>query len=347
MRASNQQRSPETAWTMVVGLFEDSIDVRDAIEHLIETDRENVGGHISLLLRDVDAEDGGPAERRTVLAQAVTATGLDRIATLLTNLTVLIIPESGTFLAAGPLGSALLSRSETEQQSAESGKPIGPEALVKVLTRNGFTEDEAHFLERRLLAGGILLGVDCDSEPAIETARQLFAERNAVHIGVAGAERGDGPGERLTEIVPDAVADGEILITDAVSPFTPIVPGSAGAHLRGYFDRPLIDPHGGSVGEIECLLAEDEDEEPRYVIVSFGGLLGLGRRRVAVPVQLLETHGESMQLAVEYEVLDRAPVYDPAAPFSRREEQMVCAYFGMQPYWKEDQPGGEDVRRTG
>jgi hypothetical protein len=68
-------------------------------------------------------------------------------------------------------------------------------------------------------------------------------------------------------------------------------------------------------------------------VVSFGGLLGLGRHRIAVPADQIDLRAAPVRLGVSKDVLHRAPAYEQDVPFSRREEMAVNAYFGTTPYW--------------
>jgi hypothetical protein len=56
---------------------------------------------------------------------------------------------------------------------------------------------------------------------------------------------------------------------------------------------------------------------------------------VAVPADHVTIDDDPAQIRVTREVLQDAPTYVAGAPFSRREEQVVCAYFGCTPYWTE------------
>ena len=69
------------------------------------------------------------------------------------------------------------------------------------------------------------------------------------------------------------------------------------------------------------------------VVVGFGGLLGIGRRLAAVPVEHVTISADPATIGVTRDVLQDAPAFVDGAPFSRREEQVVCAYFGCTPYW--------------
>jgi hypothetical protein len=77
----------------------------------------------------------------------------------------------------------------------------------------------------------------------------------------------------------------------------------------------------------------------RYAVVAFGGLLGLGRRRIAVPADFLIVEDEGVRIDLDRERLHEAPGFDVQLPFSRREERAICAHFGVRPYWPGDDEG--------
>ncbi|HMM41825.1 MAG TPA: hypothetical protein PKA95_07985 [Thermomicrobiales bacterium] len=114
--------------------------------------------------------------------------------------------------------------------------------------------------------------------------------------------------------------------------------------LAALCGRAVIDREGEDAGTVDEVIVEspsqpDKDSEEltsHYVVIEFGGLLGLGRRRVAIPATHVEHEGDLALLGVDRATLERAPSWDANAPFSRREEHLVCAYFGTPPYWTDD-----------
>lgn len=61
-------------------------------------------------------------------------------------------------------------------------------------------------------------------------------------------------------------------------------PSSAPGRMVG---RPLVNQNGETLGKIDGLVRDKQDQSLKAVVVS-GGILGLGERRVVVPVDRIE-----------------------------------------------------------
>jgi hypothetical protein len=251
----------------------------------------------------------------------------------------LIVPESGTYLVAGPIGVALAGVRTIESHHRElagnheesPGVSLG--SLRQILREFGFRSDEASYLQNRLAAGSVLIAVTTSDQAQLRSVRRMFANHSAVHIGQA--QTGDLIASEVSELLvapPEEVESGDVVVTDAVAPLVRLCvstdrdkpwPEMCGARVVDVFNQ--------DVGEVEDLLADAT--EIRYVIVQFGGFVGVGRHRIAVPADQVDLRTYPLRLAVSREVLRRAPEHDPKLPFSRREEMAVNAYFGSIPYW--------------
>ncbi|MBA3866929.1 MAG: PRC-barrel domain-containing protein [Solirubrobacterales bacterium] len=103
----------------------------------------------------------------------------------------------------------------------------------------------------------------------------------------------------------------------------------------GWIGAEVADFGGGQVGQVEGFFVDDDDGEPVWLIVR------LGRRRntrvVAVPFAGCAGTPSGVWIAYEGEVLQRAPVVDPARPLRREHELTICSHFGI----------GEAVGRAG
>ena len=323
----------------VVGLFEDAIDARNTLAALRKAGCP--ADAVSLIVRDRKADQGGPAQRHGAVAKAVEEADLNGHSSWLQGLASLIVPERGTFLVAGMLGAALAG---VTIEDDEDGLPES--ALGAIFGDFGFGDDEIAYLESRLLAGGMLVGLTADDSALISSARNVFSDNNAVHIGAARTS--DDVAETATELLespPEVYGTSDVVVTDAVAPLQMLIRGKQGASwARTLAGVRVIDRDGADCGRIENLIAEttgDDDGEVdrdllRYVVVGFGGVLGIGRRFAAVPVEHLTLSDDPVLVTVTRDVLQQAPAFDPDAPFSRREEQVVCAYFGCAPYWVEE-----------
>ncbi len=328
----------QSEFVTLVGLFEDVIDARHALTAMRKDGCP--ADVISLFVRDRKADDGGPAERHGAVAKAVDEADLNGLSGWLQGLASLIIPERGTYLVAGVLGAALAGVTLNVESD---GLPVT--AMGTILSDFGFEDDESAYLESRLQAGAILIGVTTSDQEVASAARKLLADDNAVHIGAAKtAEDVANTATALLVSPPEVYGSGDVVVTDAVAPLQTLILGKRGVDwARALKGISVVDREGEESGRIENLIAESPDETPsdvnsehvRYVVVSFGGVLGIGRRYAAVPVEHVALDGDPIRINIERSVLQQAPAFDPHAPFSRREEQVVCAYFGCTPYWTE------------
>jgi hypothetical protein len=339
----------EAARFTVVSLFDDLIDAEHALVALRRADRP--AEHVSVVVRDRAADVGSHPERHGEVARAVVANALGAVSGWLLGLAALIVPDSGTYLVAGPIGAALAGvrtfEEHTRKRAEEPGEEEPPEpddigagGLGHTLTEFGFRPDEAAYLQSRLAAGSALIAVTTSDPHQLQATRRLFADYSAVHIGQA--QTGEvivHEAEELLAAAPEEVNSGEVVVADAVAPLRHIcgegLPEPRGHDLCG---GRVVDETGEEIGELEDLLADaplvgTQESRVRYAVVGFGGVLGLGRHRVAVPADQIDLGVDPARLAISKEVLRRAPVYDPDIPFSRREEMAVNAYFGTTPYW--------------
>ena len=69
---------------------------------------------------------------------------------------------------------------------------------------------------------------------------------------------------------------------------------------------------GKEIGEIEDLAIDELDGQVRYVVLSFGGILGLGEKYFAIPWEALHLsdNKEHFALAVTEKELEKAPGFD-------------------------------------
>lgn len=329
----------ESRTTTVIGLFEDALDLREALDAL---SKQGDPARVSIVIRDQLIDEDSAADRHGAVARAADAADIGRSATWLTRLTSIIVPERGGFLVAGPIGLVLTGK--TDEASDDDANSTS--ALETALRGFGLDDDETTYIEQRLVAGAMLTGVTSDVDEACIAAQTLFSEGNAVYLagGVATASTLDAL-SALHESVPPILAGADVVVTDTVGHLHAICGlDGMGGSLAALCGRDVIDREGEDAGTVDEVIVEslnwpDEASEEltaRYVVVGFGGVLGLGRRRVAIPATQVEHEGDAVRLGVDRATLERAPSWDANAPFSRREEHLVCAYFGTPPYWTAD-----------
>lgn len=343
----------ETRYT-VVALFEDTIDAEHALVALRKADY--APERISVLVRDRDASDDAEADSHGAVARAVVANALGAVGGWLQGLASLIVPDRGSFLVAGPIGAALAGK-RSDQRFDDMGVPsysattvstvdLTNWGLLHTLEEFGFNTDEATYLEHRLAAGTALVALTSASPPLSLAGRRIFADHNAVYIGVAQTTADVlAEAEALLAAAPEDSTSGDMVVTDAVALLIRACHDhDAPTELAALCGRDVIDRDGEEIGAVEEILAGESHAGGvvlRYVVVGFGGLLGLGRQRVPVPVGLADLSGDPIRLSVDKAMVHKATRFVEDVPFSRADEQSACAYFGTTPYWIEEADAAE------
>src|SRR5215471_6447636 len=142
--------------------------------------------NISILLPEkVDGLEGGPiaGEKSTKAPKAATAGArsgavLGGVLGWPAGVGTFIIPGLGPFLAAGPLFATLFG--------AGVGSVFG--GFAGALIGLGISEDEAKLYEARMLKGGILVAVQCDTQDEVRKAKRFAKANDAVDITVSAGQ---------------------------------------------------------------------------------------------------------------------------------------------------------------
>lgn len=322
----------------VVGLFDDQIDA----EHALAVLRKQVqpAANVSVLARDRrirDDEVDGPVD----VTRAAVDTALSAVTGWLSGLAALMVPNQGHFLAAGPIG-VVLAKLRPETERAGNGEVAARPAVVPAgsvglaLERFGFRPEEAHYLEQRLAAGSTLIAVTAEDPSQVEATLRAFGDHNAVFIGQA-----ETPGEVLVEasqglVTPLSASETEVIVADVVAPLRHVCHGaSIETDLTRLCGSDLFDEHGAQVGAVDDILVEESDESRvRYLIVGQGGLLGIARRRYAIPAQVVRMSERPVRIDLAGRKITDLEGFDPHEPFSRKNELAACRFFDVTPYWE-------------
>jgi len=90
--------------------------------------------------------------------------------------------------------------------------------------------------------------------------------------------------------------------------------------------REIIDNDGKKVGTVEELYCEDGTANPEWAAVRIGML---GSKLKFVPITHVEPHGTQLQVPYDKDQIKDAPNVKPGADLSSREEERLCAHYGM------------------
>jgi sporulation protein YlmC with PRC-barrel domain len=99
----------------------------------------------------------------------------------------------------------------------------------------------------------------------------------------------------------------------------------------------VVNTAGEDIGKIEEFMIDLQDGKVGYVVVSHGGLLGLGNKLFAIPWQAftLRIHDHAFALNAPKETFDKAEGFDKDNwPLTREELSRTYTYYGYQPYWQ-------------
>jgi hypothetical protein len=91
----------------------------------------------------------------------------------------------------------------------------------------------------------------------------------------------------------------------------------------------LSDVNGARAGKVESFFVDSGSGDPAWLLAR------VGRRRhaklVAVPLRECAGAAFGVWVAQNAEVLNTAPVVDPARPLRREHELTICEHFGIGP----------------
>jgi sporulation protein YlmC with PRC-barrel domain len=105
----------------------------------------------------------------------------------------------------------------------------------------------------------------------------------------------------------------------------------------------VVNAEGEQLGNIKDLVIDLDDAQIAYVVLSFGGFMGLGDKLFAIPLEALvfDSQNETAVLDVTREVLKNAPGFDKDRwPDSAQYEAGwlldMYEYYGYSPYRSSD-----------
>jgi len=99
------------------------------------------------------------------------------------------------------------------------------------------------------------------------------------------------------------------------------------------------DTTGKNLGDIDDVVVDDATGRVVYVVLSFGGFLGMGDKLFAIPYHSLTTsakNNDKLVLDVPKEKLEKAPGFDKKNwpnMADRRWAAEIHTYYGQTPYW--------------
>ncbi|GAB3644505.1 PRC-barrel domain-containing protein [Glycomyces tarimensis] len=98
----------------------------------------------------------------------------------------------------------------------------------------------------------------------------------------------------------------------------------------------VIDRNGDETGKVDGLLIDQPERKVRFLEVSSGGFLGLGKKQVLIPVDAItRVDDTNVYIDKDREHVASGPVYDPElTPEPERPYyEDVYGHYGYMPHW--------------
>ncbi len=97
--------------------------------------------------------------------------------------------------------------------------------------------------------------------------------------------------------------------------------------------RKIVDVNGESLGKIEGLLIDDQENKVRFLRVASGGFLGIGQDKALIPVDAItKITDDVVHVNQTRERICGAPRYNPSL-IDDRYYSGLYGYYGFGPYW--------------
>jgi sporulation protein YlmC with PRC-barrel domain len=102
---------------------------------------------------------------------------------------------------------------------------------------------------------------------------------------------------------------------------------------------PVVDRNGNDVGKVEAIMLDVATGRVAYVVLSFGGFLGIGNKLFALPWSSIHVDERNKRFQVDFtkEQLERAPGFDKdhwPDLSDTAYAQGVYQHYGATPYWQ-------------
>lgn len=101
----------------------------------------------------------------------------------------------------------------------------------------------------------------------------------------------------------------------------------------------VVNAHGDNLGDIKDIMIDLNSGQISYVVLSFGGFLGMGDKYFAIPWEAfkIDTVNKEFVLSVPKEKLENAPGFDKDVwPTNADHKYLNSVYehYGYTPHWK-------------
>jgi sporulation protein YlmC with PRC-barrel domain len=104
-----------------------------------------------------------------------------------------------------------------------------------------------------------------------------------------------------------------------------------GDDVRG---RPVVDRTGQEIGTVDGLIIDEYERRVRLLQIGSGGFLGIGKRKVLVPVEAVSSVDDVVRIDKQREHVAAGPAYQPDLVPEHSIVDELYTYYGVIPYWR-------------
>jgi hypothetical protein len=107
--------------------------------------------------------------------------------------------------------------------------------------------------------------------------------------------------------------------------------------------RTVYDRGGVEIGTVEDVLVDTVALRAPFVLVGWGGLLGIGKQQRLIPLEAIDrVTPEGVYLNCDKELVTNAPAFEGSTDHEGAELHYRQVYdaYGITPYWQTEQPTG-------
>jgi len=92
---------------------------------------------------------------------------------------------------------------------------------------------------------------------------------------------------------------------------------------------------GEHIGDVDHMMIDKQSGQVRYVVISFGGFLGIAHKHNPLPWSTLTYDTELCGYATEITEaqLKDSPKFSDDEPPNRAWEEQIYSHYGLMPYW--------------
>ena len=101
--------------------------------------------------------------------------------------------------------------------------------------------------------------------------------------------------------------------------------------IRG---RKVVDMNNEEIGKVDDLMIDSKEKRVRFLEVSSGGFLGIGKQQLLIPADAISRiTKDTVHINRTREHVAAAPKYNPKLVLEDTHVENLYGHYGFSPYW--------------